>query len=147
MTNFARRCCFSYSFYALPKVILCHPGLEGQNDFIGYHKNWSQLFFEKNDHACHMHLCTSTDQIWHTYIHRCLACFLFKVHLVHVIMAISCGLQVSSVLRIQNSCKLFFLHLYTTYVCAMQSSTVTHWWIPCALLAIKKGREVCGHLL
>jgi len=72
------------------------------------------------------------------HIHRCLACFLFKVHLVHVNLTIPFGLQVLSVQRIQNISKLFSC-ICTQPMCVQCKVQLSHIGsIPCALLAPEK---------
>jgi hypothetical protein len=72
------------------------------------------------------------------HIHRCLACFLFKVLLVHVNLTIPFGFQVLSVQRIQDISKLFSsISTQPMYVqCKVQLSHIGS--IPCALLAPQK---------
>jgi len=63
LTNFTRGCCFNYKFYPLrtwgnpmkPKVRMKNLWMTSLDTY----KNWFQFVFEKNDHACHMYLCTS----------------------------------------------------------------------------------------
>jgi hypothetical protein len=54
-------------------------------------------------------------------------------------------LYIVLVFWIQNNCKLFFLHLYTTYICTMQSSIVIHWkYSLCTFGSPKKGGKCVG---